>query len=757
MERVQYSLERTLPSLHTLDSTKTFSRDELRALTAQRASLESALVRRVANRDGSDYIAYVAFEDKIEKLRLVRTAKAEAQTQADRKGKGRAKAAQQQQQQDDEAVPVGGTKEQQARLRASYLARCISIFERGVTKLKDSLALWQAYLAWARARNMRIVVGRVFARVLNLHTAHIPLWIQAAGYELGTNFAANTARLLLQRAISLNTLPFTEVALPATALPNQAEEADEAETTRPKKKRRQSKQTASAIATSINSLLDDKHRPIAFTLNLTPAERNMLRLWVEYARMELVFLERLRRRWSILGLGQASNATALTSRPAEGSSSQAKGISQRFVDAAAQSTGEETIDTSILANLPGDGPVGIDEEAKEDVEQRDEADALENTDVPTSELALPSPPPTGESSLQTPARAAQHAIMSGGLLAPLISTAFTSVAPKLRLPLALGLIKLLRSFPFLDAEPSSSSSSSEIESGLQFNIRAELGGRVLDAFTRSTTVVQTSHPDSASNGATRAILLAARPIFLDAPAASSRWSSATREKEGKSHGKLRAQGRLCPVADDEVDGLLNIAKEDLKVRQQSQAGRSAAELLVSMPGPRSGSVGDDDAPTHLVSLQIIDALTPLASAATRTLLPILLGQFVGNLFTCAQKSSAGADAGVTPGRKAGSSISAAAYGLSLSPAGEEARFGALAAQTLKTVLEARLPVKKVRKVEEIRGDDEEEQEQEQDDDEAEVEAEAEKQRGEVAGQLLVQEANLRTLLETAIKRFLQVK
>ncbi|CAD6968736.1 unnamed protein product [Tilletia controversa] len=711
MERVQYSLERTLPSLHTLDSTKTFSRDELRALTAQRASLESALVRRVANRDGSDYIAYVAFEDKIEKLRLVRTAKAEAQTQADRKGKGRAKAAQQQQQQDDEAVPVGGTKEQQARLRASYLARCISIFERGVTKLKDSLALWQAYLAWARARNMRIVVGRVFARVLNLHTAHIPLWIQAAGYELGTNFAANTARLLLQRAISLNTLPFTEVALPATALPNQAEEADEAETTPPKKKRRQSKQTASAIATSINSLLDDKHRPIAFTLNLTPAERNMLRLWVEYARMELVFLERLRRRWSILGLGQASNATALTSRPAEGSSSQAKGISQRFVDAAAQSTGEETIDTSKLANLPGDGAVGIDEKAKEDVEQRDEAEALENTDVPTSELALPSPPPTGESSLQTPARAAQHAIMSGGLLAPLISTAFTSVAPKLRLPLALGLIKLLRSFPFLDAEPSS---SSEIESGLQFNIRAELGGRVLDAFTRSTTVVQTSHPDSASNGATRAILLAARPIFLDAPAASSRWSSATREKEGKSHGKLRAQGRLCPVADDEVDGLLNIAKEDLKVRQQSQAGRSAAELLVSMPGPRSGSVGDDDAPTHLVSLQIIDALTPLA-------------------------------------------ISAAAYGLSLSPAGEEARFGALAAQTLKTVLEARLPVKKVRKVEEIRGDDEEEQEQEQDDDEAEVEAEAEKQRGEVAGQLLVQEANLRTLLETAIKRFLQVK
>ncbi|KAE8249160.1 hypothetical protein A4X13_0g5319 [Tilletia indica] len=739
MERVQYSLERTLASLHTLDSTKTFSREELRALTAQRASLESALVRRIANRDGSDYIAYVAFEDKIEKLRLIRTAKAEAQAQADRKGsKGKAKAALV----GEEEAPVGGTKEQQARLRASYLARCMSIFERGVTKLKDSLPLWQAYLAWARARNMRIVVGRIFARVLNLHTAHIPLWIQAAGYELGTNFAANTARLLLQRAISLNTLPFAEVALPSTALNNE-DETEEAEATRPKKKRRQTKQPTSAALTTISSVLDDQKRPIAFTLNLTPAERNMLRLWVEYARMELVFLERLRRRWAILGVGQNSNAVTVTTR-AEGSSSQPQGISQRFVDAAnkrsaADASITETVDTAKVVHLPGDDAEGVDEEAEDDVEQQNEEEALQSTDVPETDLSLPT---TGATSIQTPARAAQEAIMTGGLLTPLINTAFTSVAPKLRLPLALGLIKLLRTFPLLDAEKTDS-----LEKG-QFAIRAELGGRVLDAFSQSTTVVAASRPDSAKNGATRAILLAARPIFLDGPSPSSRWSKQTREQEREKNIKLREQGRLCPVADEEVDGLLVAAKEDLKARMQSQS--HPAGLVVGGPSPGTG----DDAPTHLVTLQIIDALIPLASAsaASQALLPILLGQFVGNLFTCAQGAAAKGDARQGKATTSVSTISAAAYGLSLSPEDEEARFGALAAQSLKTILEARLPVKKAQTVQaqaEVRGSE--------DIDQAEAHREEDDEGGEEAekkeGQPLVQEANLRTLLETAIRRF----
>ncbi|KAK0566493.1 U3 snoRNP protein [Tilletia horrida] len=742
MERVQYSLERTLPSLHTLDATKTFTRDELRALTAQRASLETALVRRIANRDGSDYIAYVAFEDKIEKLRLVRTAKAEAEAHAERKtrGRGKGKAAVA-----DEDAPVGGTKEQQARLRAAYLARCIAIFERGVTKLKDSLPLWQAYLAWARARNMRIVVGRVFARALNLHTTHIALWIQAAGYELGTNYAANTARLLLQRAISLNTLAFTEVAVPAGASVTASVDGDDTESTRPKKKRKQGKGASQPVATSTTQTT--QHRPIAFTINLTPRERDLLRLWVEYARMELVFLERLRRRWAILGLGRGGSSTATPG--ALRSSGAAQGISQRFTDAAA--VGQKTagpITTAKLVSLPGDHAEGIDDEAKEDLALTDgqdgedeEADVLRTAEVPSAELSLSS----GPTAVRTPAQAAQEAIMSGGLLAPLISTAFTSVAPKLRLPLALGLVNLLRCFPLLDidaeADNGAGGPSVEDEELGSSAIRAKLAGQVLDAFAKSTHAVPSPSESalSPSNGAARALLLAASPILLHAPAPFARSSKRTRVKEQETHARLRAQGRLCHVEDEEVDGVLARAREEYK-----RAARAAADAGLSGITGSGGSASEVvDAPTQLIALQLVETLHPLAAAppAQRASLPILLGQFIGNLLQAA--SVAATTDGKAEQPSSTSAISAAYYGLSLTASGEEARFGRLAAQLVRTLLSARLPVKKARngKVAAEEEDGEEENGEEE---------EMENEEGE--GPLLIQEENLRALLETSAQR-----
>jgi U3 small nucleolar RNA-associated protein 6 len=70
MERVTYQLERSLPSLDLLATSGVFSRDELRALTSQRQQHESHLIRRVALWE--DFKAYIAFEEKTEKLRLLR-------------------------------------------------------------------------------------------------------------------------------------------------------------------------------------------------------------------------------------------------------------------------------------------------------------------------------------------------------------------------------------------------------------------------------------------------------------------------------------------------------------------------------------------------------------------------------------------------------------------------------------------------------------------------------------------------------------
>ncbi|KAL9937362.1 hypothetical protein V8E36_003771 [Tilletia maclaganii] len=749
MERVQYSLERTLPSLHTLDSTKTFSRDELRALTAQRAALETALVRRIANRDGSDYIAYVAFEDKIEKLRLVRTAKAEAQAHAS--GRNGSKAQGGGGGVDGVDAPVGGTKEQQARLRAAYLARCISIFERGVTKLKDSLPLWQAYLAWARARNMRIVVGRVFARALNLHTAYIPLWIQAAGYELGTNFAANTARLLLQRAISLNTLPFKEEALASPSDPPAADSP------RPKKKKRKQDNKSKSISSSSSSS-GAELRPIAFTINLTPGERDLLRLWVEAARMELVFLERLRRRWAILGLHGNSAKTATTT-----SKNQAQGISQRFVgdqlDAKEKEDSSAEISTAKLANLPGDHAEGLDDEAADDVElsggqaqqEQDEAAAIGTADVPT----ISDEPNARHDAtlLRTPAQAAQHAIMTGGLLIPLIQTAFRSVAPKLRLALALGFVQLLRSFPLLDE-------SSRGAEGSEAGICASLGAHVLDAFHQSTLVLPPTVDKSAeapANGAARAIALAARPIWLGAPTPVARWKPRQLAREREENLVLRAQSKLWAVENEQVDGLLSRAQRSFKKA-------ASGEGLLPVPGP--GSRVPTDGCAQMIALQLIEALRPLASApaSVRAQLPVLLGQFVSNLFTCA---GAAAKAGSNPLESSGSSsaLLTAYYGLSLSSAGEEARFGALAAQVLRLLLEARVPARRPKSDADAgrvgkesgvdtAGDDAGDDDASSDEN-GEHDADADADKGETDGPLLIQETNLRALLDTAIKRFLK--
>ncbi|KAK0547622.1 U3 snoRNP protein [Tilletia horrida] len=742
MERVQYSLERTLPSLHALDSTNTFSREELRALTAQRASLETALVRRIANRDGSDYIAYVAFEDKIEKLRLVRTAKAEAEAHSQRKTSnklGKQGAA--------DELTVGGTKEQQARLRASYLARCISIFERGVTKLKDSLPLWQSYLAWARARNMRIVVGRIFARVLNLHTANIPLWIQAAGYELGTNFAANTARLLLQRAISLNTLPFNEVAVPIengseTALSN-GEEQEE----RPKKKRRQSKSSTSSsrqIAAAA-PLTQTQTRPISFTFNLTPAERDLVRLWVEYARMELVFLERLRRRWAVLGLAEGSKSA--TAQP----SSKARGISQRFTKQGQQSSSiTDAVDTSTLANLPGDHPEGVDDEADEDVplsgdqdqRRRDEEEAVRSSNLPDAEVQNDSPAPNVAQALHTPAQVAQQAIMSGGLLTPLIKTAFTSVAPKLRMVLALGLIRLLRAFPLLDTADESRDVPSATES-----IRKALAEQVLDTFANSSYVGPNGTPLlSPSQGAARAILLAARPILLDSPSSLSRLSRSAREEERETNIRLRVQGKLRSVEDDEVDGMLKHVKADFKAREAKEKGSISA-----LPSFSTLSKVPRDPAAHFVALEIVQALRPLAqSASSRAQVPILLGQFIGQLLEMAAATRSDAAGGKKT--ETSSSMMTAYYGLSLSLEGESARFPALAAQVLTTIVgaELRRPTKKavaVSKDGDVDSDEGSDEGEERDD---------QVQSAAPASVMLIQEQNLRLLLQKSAERLISV-
>ena len=63
MERVQYSLERTLPQLKLLDEHSILSKDELRSVTSQRQGFEARLIRRKAEK--FDFVRYIEFEDDL--------------------------------------------------------------------------------------------------------------------------------------------------------------------------------------------------------------------------------------------------------------------------------------------------------------------------------------------------------------------------------------------------------------------------------------------------------------------------------------------------------------------------------------------------------------------------------------------------------------------------------------------------------------------------------------------------------------------
>lgn len=271
--RVQYQLERTLGGLQLAAKHGLFDKGtELRAITHKRRQCEGALVRRQAL--ASDYVRYVEYEEELERLRLLRLARLR----------------------EDNDIP----RQDIARMHSEATHHIVSIFERGVKRCKYDVALWQQYMAWAQRRKMRTAVSRIAARALALFPNNVQLWLTVANHELNGNMSTTTARALLLRALRLNAI------LHPAQVRAQQEEAAHA---RPHKRSRkeagapqdESPRKPLAVRTANNTLEDTP------TLELAPSERELVRLWIEYIRMELVFLERLRRRRAVLNILDDAN------------------------------------------------------------------------------------------------------------------------------------------------------------------------------------------------------------------------------------------------------------------------------------------------------------------------------------------------------------------------------------------------------------------------------------------------------------------
>lgn len=260
--RVQYELERTLPSLQLAAEHALFDREtEIRAITQKRRHFEGTLVRRHVL--VSDFLRYVEYEESLEKLRVIRLERTRQIQDVPRKDI--------------------------AKMHNEAIHHIVSIFERGTKRCRDSIDLWRYYLEWSQKMKMRSATSRISARALALFPNNTNLWLFVADHELNHNLNPGTARALLLRAIRLNVIAHQDL------IEAQKREA----ASRPKKKRKVGNKFESfkVVVRPAGRQEDDEPFLVASSL-----EQDLIRLWIEYVRMELVFLERLRRRKAVLNI-----------------------------------------------------------------------------------------------------------------------------------------------------------------------------------------------------------------------------------------------------------------------------------------------------------------------------------------------------------------------------------------------------------------------------------------------------------------------
>lgn len=283
MDRVEYHLERLLPSLQLLHQLELFQQAELQQLTQRRREYETSLISRGV--DASKYHEYIGFETDFTKLATLRIRRA---------GK-------------DDTGNDKVTMKDRNQLKRFMERHTISIWQRMISKLgpKDHNVFLE-YLSFLEERKMRRVYSEVAAQALSMHPMEAKLWIVVASWELNSNLDASAARMTLLRGIRLNT---TAAVAPSAA----AESSSQAGRRRKKARRDQDEDVSTPSDAASTSALPPS---LALPKDVPSPTKKLTNLWLAYFRMELVFMERLRRRWAVLGIhgGQQNekeaNATA---------------------------------------------------------------------------------------------------------------------------------------------------------------------------------------------------------------------------------------------------------------------------------------------------------------------------------------------------------------------------------------------------------------------------------------------------------------
>ncbi|KAM0751123.1 hypothetical protein T439DRAFT_288471, partial [Meredithblackwellia eburnea MCA 4105] len=162
-EQVQLALERLLPELRDLEQRNIFSKEEISDIVAKRRSHELSLAKRDVR--PADYLRYIEYESKLEKLRKIRANRMKPLHQLDSKGR-----------------PLK-QKKKKSLSDHSIQAHITHLHQLSVRRFPHSQHLWDALLSHALSQSSPLLVSKTLSSAIALHPTISKYWVMASHWE----------------------------------------------------------------------------------------------------------------------------------------------------------------------------------------------------------------------------------------------------------------------------------------------------------------------------------------------------------------------------------------------------------------------------------------------------------------------------------------------------------------------------------------------------------------------------------------------
>ncbi|XP_028395280.1 U3 small nucleolar RNA-associated protein 6 homolog [Dendronephthya gigantea] len=170
-EYVFQNVEGMLPELEEMERLELFTKDEIKCIVKRRTAFEYKLQKRIVQE--ADFLRYIQYELNLDLLRKRRKKKC-------------------------------GIQEKILPGEAVFIRKMHFLFQSAVKKFSSDVKLWLQYIEFCKQAGSGQALGRVVGRMLQAHPNNTSLWITAAKYEFEERNNIKSSRILLQRALRLN-------------------------------------------------------------------------------------------------------------------------------------------------------------------------------------------------------------------------------------------------------------------------------------------------------------------------------------------------------------------------------------------------------------------------------------------------------------------------------------------------------------------------------------------------------------------------